>query len=132
MAAKDLRAKLLKFTPKRTRLVKVDIPVPEGAEPESVEVLVQQPSLEERDLILAETNAEGKLEKGKLGRMQVTAVMLCCRDPLTNERIWEDTDMAVLLSLPSGGYVDQLSAMVMQLMAEGGEAAKATFPGQKE
>ena len=86
-----------------------------------------QPTVENRGKILASggIKAGQKDQEIDMGRMNVTAVLLCVRDPETNAPVFNAADEEALLNLPAGGLVDVLGSAVLSLMSEGNESPKA-------
>jgi hypothetical protein len=120
-----LRDKALRFTPFREKALEIKVPTETG-EPEVLKFLLRQPSVSQRNQILAESRSEDakKLDAGGLGKAQCMAVILCALDPDTRQPAFDVSDLDTLLGLPAGGWLDELSGAVMGLMAEGEQAAK--------
>lgn len=114
--SKDLRSQFLKVNPFRSVDAEVELP-----EVGKVKVRLRQPSVEERNRIMAA--AQTKTAQG-LSEAQALAVVLCARNPEGDARVFEESDVASLCTLPAGSWVDELSSQVMQLLADGSDAAK--------
>ena len=128
MAIKEpsLRDRALRFAPFREKLVKVSVPRETG-ENEELEFLLRQPTVAQRNRILAESQAVkkgGDVDAGGIGRAQAMSVILCALDPLDKSPAFSDGDLESLLNLPAGGWLDELSSQAMGLMSEGEQAAK--------
>lgn len=120
-----LRAKFLRYNPFRSRIVEVQIPVQEGEEPITLSVKIQQPSVAERQSIFADAkvskNGEVTTNNARTGAL---AILQCVRDPDTNAPVFEAADLDSILASPAGGWVDFLSAKVMEVLVEANDLAK--------
>lgn len=110
----ELRAQFLRANPFRSVEVEVDF----GNGPQKV--VLRQPSVEERSRIHQATQNKSV----GLAEAQALCVVLCARNPEGGGRLFEESDVATLMAMPAGSWVDLLSAHVMQLLAEGAEVAK--------
>lgn len=104
-----------------------------------VEIEVRQPSVAARGKIMQRSRdnektqqiARGKSSKDKnakdvdtqdilssldYGKMQVWAVIMCSYVPDTDERVFDESDFDSLYNRPSGGFIDRLSTIAMNLM----------------
>lgn len=125
------RARLLQFTPFREKVVEVVLPSPTG-DPETVKVLVRQPSVAARDRILAEmVDDKGQMKGGGLARRQAVTVIQCCFQADTRAPLFTEADIEVLCALPAGSFLDVLASEATELMSAGQEAASKSAPVEK-
>jgi len=117
----NLREKALLFTPFREKTVTVVAALPDGGAVD-LTFLVRQPSVGQRSRIAAE--AKGDLEGMGAAAALTAAILECVLDPETRKPVFEKSDVDRLLELPAGGWFDDLSKAVMELMTEGEKAAK--------
>lgn len=113
--AKTLRADFLHSNPFREELVTVALPG--GAK----EVLVRVPSVQERNRI---SSAAKNGDAAGLSEAMALSVILCVRSPQGGACVFEESDLATLMSLPSGGWLEELAGHVMSLAGNASEAAK--------
>lgn len=93
---------------------------------ESVDVMVRQPTVEERGLIFDSAGSvDPKTSKVQINaaKLQVNAVMALCRVPdengkATDEKAFEEADRDSLLAQPAakGGWFDDLSKVAMDML----------------
>lgn len=123
--ATSLRDRALRFTPFREKTVTVSVPTP-GGEKEDISFLLKQPSVAQRNRILAEiqNGRKGDVDAAGIGKSQALAVILCALDPETREAVFTEADLDALLALPAGGWLDDLSGAAMGLMSDAEQAAK--------
>lgn len=126
----DIRSKLLRYNPFRSELVQVALPQPpadDGAPvaDEVITVLVKQPTVAERNQILAKmkSGANG-VETSSALESYATAVALCVKHPDTGEPIFAADVLDTLRELPAGGWVDLLAGKVFSLMNASTESTK--------
>lgn len=92
-------------------------------------VEVRQPSIKERARILKEGKAQsGDADRMDLAKMFVTAVIACCYDPDTGDKVFEDANAEELLGMPSGSFVDVLGSKALELMNVDEKELSASFP----
>lgn len=125
MAASELRSQFLRYNPFRSRVVEVTIPSPEGEPAVVLKVKIKQPSVQERQAIFADAkvsrNGEITTNNARTGAL---AIIQCARDPDTDAPIFEGSDLDSILASPAGGWVDFLSAKVMEVLVEANDLAK--------
>jgi len=97
---------------------------------EPVDVVVRQPSVEERGMIFASAGSFEKDSKPDLTKLQVNAVMCltCVPGPdgkSTAEKVFEEADRDSLSKQPTGGWFDDLAnAALAQLNFDLADAKK--------
>lgn len=127
MSASTIRAQLLKSNKFRSRIVEVSIPSDDpAAEPATLKVKIRQPSVEERNAIFSDAKVakDGSVSAGGSARTGALAIIYCARDPETDEPVFAHADLDSLLQCPAGGWVDFLSAKVMEVLVEAQDIAK--------
>jgi hypothetical protein len=98
-------------------------PVFQGFEETPIKVMVKQPSVKERNKLVAAC----KDETGKLDEMEfiLQAAIMFTFDPETGERLYDAKDYDVLAEQPAGGFVDQFGGEAIQMLNLGKPKAKA-------
>jgi len=93
-----------------------------------VEVEIRQPSVGTRSILMkksrdtksseinADVSAADVLDSIDYGKMQVLSVIYCTFVPNTDERVFDEQDYKALINQPAGGFVDDISAIAMELM----------------
>ena len=75
-------------------------------------VLLKAPSLKSRGQIIK--FADG--DKADMAMAQIQAVIACCFDPETKEQLFDQSDVEVLLNMPSNSVIDELSKAASELL----------------
>ncbi len=124
MSSSDIRSKLLAHNPFRSKEFDIEVPGPDGASA-TVRVKIKQPSVAERNAIFAEArlNKNGEVT-GAAAKTGVLAIIHCVRDPDTDEQVFSSNDIDALSNTPAGGWVDTLSAKVMEVLSDDSANAK--------
>lgn len=124
MASSDIRSKLLKYNPFRSKEVEVEILNDDGST-ETLKVKVKQPSVEERHLVFSDTKVKnGEISIASEARTRALLVIHLCRHVDTDEPIFTGEDLDVLMHMPSGGWVDTLAMKCMELLVDAQDLAK--------
>jgi hypothetical protein len=136
----QLRAKTV-GAPKNFRRVFVSLDDYERHDepPEGVPcVEVRAPTMRAQTKILGMLRAKqaknGEIEiVGEQSQQMVTAIVECCFVPLTDEKLFEVTDIPSMLESPLDGYLAALGTVSLELMNGAGAAAKKseTTPPEK-
>jgi hypothetical protein len=86
---------------------------------------IKQPTVGQRSRMLKAGGITGGStnESADLGAMQIAAVIECCYLPGSSKRLFEWTDQAVLESLPTTSWFDEVATIAMNLMNAEPEAA---------
>ena len=89
----------------------------DGFEPEAVKVEVRQPTVKERNKLVAAC----KDENGVLNEMEfiIQAALRFTHDPESGERLYALSDYDALADQPSGGFVDQFGEEAIKLLTLG-------------
>lgn len=87
------------------------------------QIEVRQLSIGERNRISAEArkNEDSTDPKRQFG---IRALLCMCYEPGTDTRIYDETDLDVMLATPAGGWVDTLLDKCIRLLNVGDDAAK--------
>lgn len=123
-----MRARLL-GAPKVFREKRFAIDLGDGQPP--LEVVVRQPSVEERDVITnaaADINVETKTTKVSVAKLRIEAVLALTRDAESGERAFEEADRESILNMPAGGWFDDVANAAMEMLNVDVAEAKKKSP----
>lgn len=108
MSEVDIRSKLLS--------AKVEFKKKE-VDADGVKVEVRQPSVKARKDLFAKSSKNGEIDSTDF---MVWSTIYNTFDPVTNKRVFEDTDYEALLDRPIGGWLDKIAEAAGELMNTGG------------
>jgi hypothetical protein len=124
----EVRAKLLRHNNFREKLVSIKVPASEpGTEAEVLEVLVRQPTVAQRNEIMAQLKVgkEGEVKSGDgLSRGLALGIVYCVLDKVARKPIFDISDLDALIGTPSGSWFDDLASAVMGLISDAQDEAK--------
>lgn len=82
-----------------------------------LKIEVRQPSIAKRGKIMKKSKAQtGDVEKIDLAELQVWGTILCCYEPDTNNRIFDESDYNSLKNMPGGGWADDIFTAVSEVI----------------
>lgn len=81
--------------------------------------VIRQPNLRERQTLISKSkDANGELD---MINFLVYSVILCTYTPDGSEKVFEDSDVEIMLGLPAGSFVEKLGNEIAELMSVGDE-----------